>query len=396
MPVRVLHVFAPFFRQRFGGPIYNWQFYFSKWHNPEIAHYVIDTESGQLLAAQDAFDFEFKGDQKTASKWERLTWILRLYKNLRRYQSQYDLLHFHLVWWGSLLIAVWAKRRAIPTIYESVLLGSDTPAALRAEKLGKLKLKLLQKFTSILAISSGIAEEYLQHGFTTSQVHTQMNCIDTELFHPGSGLTEKQALRANFGLPPKSFILLFVGSLIERKGLDLLVSAFCQLANSNLTLYLWLVGPRTRAENPDLDERFLQVQLDKIKAAHLEGRVIISGLIQERQVLADAFRAADLFVFPSRKEGLPNVVLEAMACGAAVLVSDLPGLKNVLIAGQNSFLVPQEDVTGLVKSIQYLQENPRAIADVGIVAREYILSHHSFAAWQEHLTQYYQSLVTKI
>lgn len=292
-------------------------------------------------------------------------------------------------------MAAWAKRSAIPTIYESVLLGSDTPAALGAEKLGKLKLKLLKKFTSILTISAGIAEEYLQYGFSASQVHMQMNCIDTELFHPGSGLAEKQSLRANFRLPPGSFILLFVGSLIERKGLDLLVSAFCQLADINPNIFLWLIGPRTKAENPDLDERYLQVQLEKIQAAGLEGRVKFSGLIQERQILAEAFRAADLFVFPSRKEGLPNVVLEAMACGKAVLVSDLPGLKNVLLARQNGFVVPQEDIKGLVNSIQYLHANSKLAAMLGKSACEYILNHHSFVAWQVQLTQYYKGLVNK-
>ena len=68
MTLRVLHIFSPHFRQRFGGPIYNWNFYFTRWNHPSIEHYVLDTEADEILPARVALAFELKGDQKIVGK----------------------------------------------------------------------------------------------------------------------------------------------------------------------------------------------------------------------------------------------------------------------------------------------------------------------------------------
>jgi len=393
MALRVLHIFAPNFRQRFGGPIYNWQFYFSKWDEPAVTHLVLDSEAGRILAARDAFDFEPQGEQHTSSRWERLTWALRLQKYLRQYRGDYDLLHFHLIWWGSLLEAAWAKRKGIPAIYESVLLDSDTPGAMRDEKLGGLKLRFLKQFAGILAISDGIAEDYYKHGFAHNQVHMQMNCLDTALFRPARSLAEKRECRLRFGLPEDAKVCLFVGSLIWRKGVDLLMDAFITALEQDPHLFLWLVGPKSRQENPTLDEDFVRGIQDKVTEQGLGSSVQFEGIVSDRAVLAVAYRAADLFVFPSRKEGLPNVVLEAMASGVPVVVSQLPGLKNVIRSGENGVMIDNETENSLASAMGDVCHNPAAAANLAQHARKYILEHHSFAAWQRQLTAYYQELV---
>ena len=209
-------MFAPNFRQRFGGPVFNWQLYFSKWNDPSIEHLVLDTEAGKIFPAKQAFDFYLSGPQKISGRWERGAWAIRLLRGLRKYTGQYDLVHFHLIWWGSLLAAYWARRRNIPTIYESVLLDSDTPGAIGKEHFGKLKLYYLRKFKKILAISDGIAAEYLNYGFPTIQVHMQMNAIDADLFAPLAASAARDRLRHGFKLPADALVLLFTGSLIYR------------------------------------------------------------------------------------------------------------------------------------------------------------------------------------
>ena len=107
MTIRVLHIFAPNFRQRFGGPIFNWQLYFAKWNDASVDHFVLDTEAGTVLPAKEAFDFDLSGPQKLSTRWERLTWAFRLINSLRKFRNQYDLIHFHILLWGSLLAAAW-------------------------------------------------------------------------------------------------------------------------------------------------------------------------------------------------------------------------------------------------------------------------------------------------
>ena len=396
MTVRVLHIFAPNFRQRFGGPVFNWQLYFSKWDDPSIEHLVLDTEAGLILPAKEAFDFDISGPQKISGRWERWTWAIRLLRGLRRYRNRYDLIHFHLIWWGSLLAANWASRKNILTIYESVLLDSDTPGAIGKERLGKLKLHYLHKFSSILAISDGIAEDYLNYGFLPAQVHVQMNAIDTDLFKPLADTAARQDLRHFFDLPSDALVLLFTGSLIHRKGVDLLIEGFIEVAQDAPDLFLWLVGPKDQSENPSMDEAFVTSLKQKVAEAGLSDRVRFQGLIADRQRMAEAYQTADIYVFPSRTEGLPNVVLEAMACGLPVIVSDLPGLKNVIKPNDNGIVVPINDIQTLAKQIQYVAENPSHAQLIGEQAHRYIQGRHGFTAWKKEMSAYYHQLVHSV
>ena len=393
MSIRVLHIFAPNFRQRFGGPVFNWQLYFFKWNDPSVEHLVLDTEKGLILPAQEAFDFDMTGAQKISGRWERWTWAIRLLRGLRIYRNRYDLLHFHLIWWGSLLAANWASGRNIRTIYESVLLDSDTPSAIGKEHFGRLKLHYLHKFSRILAISDGIAEDYLDNGFSYDQVHMQMNALDTDLFKPLADSAARNRLRHDFKLPSDAIVLLFTGSLIHRKGVDLLIKAFSEVAQKAPELFLWLVGPKDQSENPSMDEAFVTSLQQKVVEAGLADRVRFHGMIADRQTLAEAYQAADIFVFPSRKEGLPNVVLEAMACGLPVVVSDLPGLKNVIKPNNNGIVFPVGDSFQLAESMELLLHDPHLSEQVGFRAREYILTRHGFADWQTKITKLYQDLL---
>ncbi len=393
MTVRVLHVFSPFFRQRYAGPIHNYRFYFSQWNDPAITHFVLDTEQGIVLPGKQALDFTFTADQKMASALERLFWIPRLHRNLAKYRAEYDLIHFHILWWGSLLMAAWARSQGIPTIYESVLSGSDTPQVLQRETFGRVKLNLLKQFTSILALSDGIAEQYLRAGFPPDQVHAQLSGLDASTFRPAGSEEEKKALKVAQGFAPDDFIFLFVGSLIERKGVDLLVSAFVDLALEFPQARLCLVGPQSKEENPSIDEAFIASLKGQIREKQLDSTVQFRGLIQDRAKLAEIFQCADVFVLPSRDEGLPNVILEAFSVGLPVIVSDLPGLKRIAIDGQNSVVVPVGDYSSLKQTMaKLICEDDKRIS-LGKRAREYLLINHSFEAWQRKMADYYTQLM---
>lgn len=393
MTLRVLHIFSPHFRQRFGGPIYNWNFYFTRWNHPSIEHYVLDTEADEILPARVALAFELKGDQKIVGKAGRLTWVLRLWNGLIKYRQDYDLVHYHVLWWGSLLTGWWLQRHQVPTLYESVLLGSDTPGAIIEERLGRVKLRLLHNFSGILAISDQIAQDYLGYGFMPENVYTNMNCLNTNLFHPPEQPQTKDLLRSQFNLTAEAFVLLYVGSLIQRKGVDLLVDAFIKAQRQNSQLHLWLVGPQNKHENPSLDESFVFKVKQLVATAGLENVVTFAGLVAERKTLAEVYRTADAFVFPSRKEGLPNVVLEAMASGLPVIVSDLPGLKKVVNPCKTGVVIPIGDIDALENAIVALVSSKTGKKTLGEAARAYILENHSFDPWQAKMAQIYKQLL---
>ena len=388
--IRVLHIFGPKFKQRFGGPIFDWKYAFSKWDDPSVEHLVWD--DGKVESALQAFNFDMNADQIMSTRWQRMVWIFQLLFSLHKHKKEYDVLHFHVLLWGGLLAATWGKKNKIPTIYQSVLQGSDTPEPIKQEFFGNLKLRLLNSFSLIIAISDQLRMDYINCGFQADKVVMLMNSVDTDLFQPLGSPANKKTYREQFSIPINDKILLFTGSIIERKGIDLLIEAFLQIAPDHPNLYLWLVGPASRKDNASLDEEFVMKMKNQVSRAKLTEQVRFHGMISNRKELAEAYQAADIFVFPSRNEGLPNVVLEAMSCGLPVIVSDLPGLKNVIKSDYNGAVVPMGDAEALAEAILALTEDQEYSASLGRNARSYIESIHGFDAWQKEISAYYQKL----
>ena len=393
MTIRVLHIFAPNFRERFSGPVHQWRYYFTQWNNPAIEHFVLDVRSRSMKPAVEAFSFQLgKQNSGLLSQSQRFAWIFQLHRSLSSLQKDYDVLHVHILWWGSLLLGLWSRLWKKPVLYETVLLDSDTPSGILHERLGGLKLWLLRKFHAILAINDFLAQDYLDHGFSKEQVFLLPNCVDTELFRPATNQEEKRRVRASLELPLDAFVLLFVGSLIHRKGFDILMQAFNMVASHDERFYLLAVGPHSKDENPSLDEEFLEHVVEELEGKPASQRLLLPGLIQDRARLAEFYRASDVFVFPSRNEGLPSVLLEAMAAGLVPVVSDLPIFQSIIQPNVNGIIVPGEDTHALAESLLRISQDSEMMQSIGKSARESVLNWHSFQSWQAQISQFYQAL----
>jgi len=158
--------------------------------------------------------------------------------------------------------------------------------------------------------------------------------------------------------------LLAVGRLVEKKGFDVLLAALKQVPDAVLTI----VGDGPQGEAL------------RSAAAGLGGRVAFAGHL-DRAGLDEAYRHADIAVFPSRpaasgdQDGLPVAMLEAMGSGLAVIASDLPGLNEAVVDGISGVLVPPGDHAALAATIRELAADPaqrRALGDAAASrARDY-------------------------
>lgn len=396
MPIKILHIFAPCYKERFTGPVVQWRYYFNHWNDNRVKHFILDTQTNQMIDARKAFDFQLTGEQKTNSRWERITWIPSLFRNLMKFRKDYDILHVHVLWWGGLFIGPWAKINKCPALYESVLLGADTPSGILKETLGRFKLWCLRTYTAILAISQHLADDYLDHGFSLTQVKLLMNSVDTELFHPADSDEKRNILRKELGIPIDSNVLIFVGSVIERKGMDILLRAFVESLKTTHDQNLLIVGAKNKSENPSIDEGFINNQLEMLETNGANERVHFLGLQQDRERLAEIYRVADVFVLPSRNEGLPSVLLEAMASGLAIITSKLPVLEKVIQSNENGIFIPVDDTNALINAINTLYNNPVHAKTLGVSARKYVEEKHSYLAWQSEIFKLYQSLVEQL
>lgn len=149
-------------------------------------------------------------------------------------------------------------------------------------------------------------------------VHLVENGVDTRVFCPIS----KGDIRVELGLPVEAKIVIFVGSFIDRKGPLRVLDAIRKLDDVKLIC----VG-----SGPQVPE---------------DDRVLFSGTLQPN-MLAKFLNAADIFVLPSKSEGMPNAVLEAMACNIPIVATDLP-VNIELLNGYPSYeLVAADDVKGI-------------------------------------------------
>jgi glycosyltransferase involved in cell wall biosynthesis len=214
------------------------------------------------------------------------------------------------------------------------------------------------------------------------------------MFFPLRTIKDRISLRRKRNIPNDAIVLVFVGSVIERKGVDVLIRAFIDAASRCANLFLLIVGPKSRRENPSLDETFVSSLVQTLKESNLVDRVSFTGLIQDRYELAKIYRASDIFVFPSKNEGMPNVLLEAMASGLPVIVSQLPVLEKVVTHYENGVVVPVSSVENWRDAIITLVTQPNLAQVLGQNANHYIEARHGFSAWETQLTDFYQSLLS--
>lgn len=170
--------------------------------------------------------------------------------------------------------------------------------------------------------------------------------VDTGRFRPREATAEPPV---GAGTPPRPLRILSVGSLHEVKGQRVLIDACRRLAAGGVELRCTLVG-----DGPD--RRLLERAID---AAGLGGTVELAGRRTQAEI-ADLMAGADVFVAPSvptrsgKREGIPVVLMEAMASGVPVVASRLSGIPELVIDGECGLLVPPGDVPALAAAIERL------------------------------------------
>lgn len=183
---------------------------------------------------------------------------------------------------------------------------------------------LYKNINGVVCSTEALAATLCDYGLLNEKRFIINNGVDTRKFSPVL-LEEKYGLRNRLGLPRDSFLFLFIGLKTERKGIRELIRTWQVIKENPLfnNAHLLLVGDeKTSANHPDFNdwwESFKTSDLDALKVR------LISGV----QNVEDWFRASDVFIFPSKKEGMPNVILEAMACGLPTITNRFEGYSPV-------------------------------------------------------------------
>jgi glycosyltransferase involved in cell wall biosynthesis len=217
----------------------------------------------------------------------------------------------------------WALRlRAlgIRLVFTHTLLGTPSPRRWK-QRLQRLYWRWPLNLMDDVVVSSGEMKKQLLPLGLSTRIQVIPNGVDIKRFCPVSDEV-RFAIRDRLGVPRDARVVLAIGPIIPRKGVDALVEAFCAIARRHPDAMLLLVGPRHDLARDNLADFHRQL-IGAITAARAERQVRFTGAVSNVQ---DYLRAADLLVFPSRREGMPNVVPEAMACGLPVIMTPFIGL----------------------------------------------------------------------
>lgn len=167
----------------------------------------------------------------------------------------------------------------------------------------------------VIANSEGVKADILRHyPNTQARIEVIYNGVNLQRFHPGLKSEFSHAMREKLGIPPDAPVLLFVGSGFERKGLTTAIRALARLPKNT---HLVVVGKDRQQSRYEILAKRLKV------ACH-------THFVGPQLDVRPYYGMADLFVFPSLYDPFPNAVLEAMACGLPVTVSQTCGSADFL------------------------------------------------------------------
>ena len=176
----------------------------------------------------------------------------------------------------------------------------------------------------IIVLGPNLKDQLLRHGFNNKRIETIPQPIDqTQFFSPTD--TDKERFKEKLGIEKSKKIVLFVGRLEKLKGAEVLLHIIPKVLKQRSNIIFCLVG-----EGPYRD-RFRVLNKYSVK--------VIGGVNHEK--IDIYYKAADLFILPSLTEGLPNVILEALACGvpiAASGVGEIPRLVSPLFSNENEYV----------------------------------------------------------
>ena len=270
-------------------------------------------------------------------------------------EDDYDLLHAHWVVPNGVAAAALAKR--VP-----LAIGIHGSDVFLAEKpIVRLWVaEALRRTVVMTGCSPELVDRVAALGLAGDRCHVIPYGVDVEAFHPGGD--GRGAWRARLGIPASAAVVLTVGRMATKKGFQVLLPELRRLLERHPSCHVILAGGGDR-----LDEF-------RRAASTLAARVHFPGVVY-REGLPGLYRAADVFVLPAihdpagNVDGLPNVILEAMASGLPVVASGISGIPLAVADGITGVLVPEGDGGALYAAVDRLLRRPEEARAMGATGR---------------------------
>ncbi len=316
--------------------------------------------------------------------------LLALGRRLWKCRREYDILHVFQFTPFALpaLLVCWLARKpliiamrcdgipageCLPACGKRLRTGADLETL---ERLGRpilwlMNCQLRRMQASITILSARMRERLRRCGLDGARVLLIPNGVDTSLFRPCPGVQER--------VPT----VVCVAKLRYQKGVDILLRAWRKVVEQRPEARLLIVG-----DGPLFDElRCLAASLGVTSSVEFTG--LCTDVVQHLQ-------RGHIAVLPSRWEGMPNALLEAMSCGLACVATRVSGSEDLLSQSERGVLVEPGDGDALAAALLFLLKNPELARDYGRAARQHIEQQYSFEQIMQRYIDLYADVARNI
>lgn len=311
--------------------------------------------------------------------------VLRLTLVLFSLRRAFDIIHSHNFQFPYASLGVAGRLLGKRTCCK-ITMSADLDYEKIGRASGTLYSVMTRTFHRVIAISSEIAATLQQNGFPESTIVSIPNGVDTDRFHPVDQ-DAKRELKKRFGHEDRP-VVLFLGGITYRKGVDDLMAIWKRVADRNPETLLLLLGPRSLDEGATGDAYCYDEALRYVRDNNLEGCVRFMGRVED---VRPHLQCADMLVLPSKLEGMPNVVLEAMACGTPCVVNRVSGVTDIVTPGRNGEIV-DFDNEQFSRAVITLLDSPDERERYGTHAAETIKSRFSLEAIAQQYARLYAAM----
>lgn len=260
-------------------------------------------------------------------------------------------------------------------------------ATLRTKLSDYLYVLILNSVDELVFSTDTLSQHLDSLGFTKKEkVNIIPNGVDIERFRPPT-FKEKDNFRKELNLPKEGLIFLYVGLRVPRKGVSELLKGWKAYKKEGGPGHLLLVGGEQN-EKPAL-ANFYKKWNALVEDLNNDEQVIIKPPSKE---IEKYFKASDTFVFLSKHEGMPNVILEAMGCGLPVLTTKFEGFSEAFGRDKQELVITSHQIEQ-IKSDLYLLSDRNMVEKLGVNARNWIVKNQNLEIVLDKYTDLFKRIL---
>ncbi len=297
--------------------------------------------------------------------------VTNTFRFLVRRRQTYDVLHAHMAY-GHAVVAVVVGRSFGKKCIIKIACAGEFGDLYNFSKFDGFNraLQILYQADAIVAVSLEVEQELLRYGFSPTRIVRIPNGVDTQYFKRNSPITERDKVR---------FVL--VGRRHPQKGIDTTLHAANLLQKQGMGDHFEI-----KFYGEDYPEYNYQSMAQQLGVAKL-----VKFFPFERDILP-VYQSAHCLLLPSRGEGLPNSLLEAMAMQLAVIVSRVSGTTDVVDDGENGVLIPADSPEALAEGMAFVIQNPDKALRLGQNASQKVATNFSLSSVAQQYSDLYHRL----